>query len=210
MKIALFGGTGTIGQRILNEALARGHQVTVIVRSPEKVAPQPNLTAVKGDVFEPASIESAARGHDAVVSAFGPGVSGEPQQLVQAARALVEGAEKAGVRRLIIVNGAGSLEVAPGVKLIETPQFPDAWRPLGYAHADALAVLRACALDWTAISPAAFIEPGARTGTFRTGTDQLIVDANGNSTISMEDFAVGLLDELETPQNVRRRMTVGY
>ncbi len=211
MKIALFGATGTVGQRILSEALSRGHQVTAIVRDPSKVAAQPNLAAVKGDVLDAASVAAVVRGSDAVISAFGPGVgAGDPQMLVQAAHALVDGGKQAGVNRLIVVSGAGSLEVAPGLKLIDTPQFPDDWKPLGRAHADALAIYRDCDLDWTAVSPAAWMEPRERTGHYRSGTEQLIADEQGTSFISAEDLAVAMIDELETPKNIRRRMTVAY
>ena len=210
MKITLFGATGTIGQGILKEALTRGHQVTAVLRDPSKLSAADHLTVVKGDVFDPASVVAAARGQDAVISAFGPGLEGEPQTLVRCAHALIEGTKKAGVRRLIVVNGAGSLEVAPGVQLIDTPQFPESWRPLGRAHRDALAVYRTADLDWTAISPAAIIEPGQRSGHYRSGTEQLLVDEKGNSSITVEDFAIAVLDELEHPKNVRRRMTVAY
>src|SRR3954471_872939 len=134
MKIALFGATGTIGAGILKEALARGHQVTALVRDPSKLNGTQQLTVVQGDVLDAKSVAAAVKGHDAVISAFGPGLSGDPQMLVHAARALIEGTRNAGVRRLIVVNGAGSLEVAPGVRLVDTPQFPESWRPLGVAH----------------------------------------------------------------------------
>ena len=211
MKILLFGATGWIGSNILKEALARGHEVTAVLRSLDKLAPAPNLTQVRGDLFDGHSVEDAARGKDAILSAFGPGVGGgDPQTLVKAARALLDGAHKAGVKRLIVINGAGSLEVAPGVQLIDTAQFPEDWKPLGRAHADALAIYRTSVLDWTALSPAAMVQPGGRTGQYRTGTEQLVVDAQGNSTISPEDLAVAMLDELENPQNLSRRMTVAY
>jgi putative NADH-flavin reductase len=211
MKIVIFGATGWIGSSILKEALARGHQVTAVLRDPSKLAPASNLKVVQGDIFNADSVAAAASGQDAILSAFGPGVGGgDPQTLVTAARALIEGAKKAGVKRLIVINGAGSLEVAPGVQLIDTPQFPEDWKPLGRAHAQALAVYRACDLNWTAISPAAMIQPGERTGNYRTGTEQLVVDAQGNSTISTDDFAIAMLDELENPKNAGRRMTVAY
>jgi putative NADH-flavin reductase len=110
----------------------------------------------------------------------------------------------------IIVNGAGSLEVAPGVQLIDTPDFPAAWRPVALAHRDALQVYRASDLDWTALSPVAFIAPGERTATYRTGTDRLLTDEEGQSRISAEDYAVALVDEIETPRFVLQRFTVAY
>ncbi|MEO8392306.1 MAG: NAD(P)-dependent oxidoreductase [Chloroflexota bacterium] len=209
-KIALFGATGTIGAGILKEALARGHQVTAVMRDPGKLSGTKQLMIVQGDVLDAKSVAAVVKGHDAVISAFGPGLSGDPQMLVQAAKALIEGTRNAGVRRLIVVNGAGSLEVAPGVRLVDTPQFPDGWRPLGFAHADSLEVYRTADLDWTAFSPAAMIEPGERTGKYRLGTDQLVMDDQGNSAISVEDYAIALLDELEAPKYIRRRMTAAY
>lgn len=213
MKIALFGASGTIGQRIAEEALGRGHAVTAIARNPARIPlHHERLTAVQGDVRSPDSVAKVAAGHDAVVNATGP-AEGEPGSvLVEAARALIEGMPRAGVRRLIVVGGAGSLEVAPGVQLVDTPDFPPAWRPAARAARDALAVYRSAPpeLDWTYLSPAAFIEPGERTGAYRTGTDQLVTNAAGESRISAEDFAVAVVDELESPRFSRRRFTVAY
>ncbi|MFC4075878.1 NAD(P)-dependent oxidoreductase [Salinithrix halophila] len=210
MKIALIGATGTIGQRILLEALSRGHQVTVIARDPARVQEAKNVQVAIGDVFKPESIARAAAGHDAVISAYGP-KHGEESSLLTATESLIEGVKQSGVRRFLTVGGAGSLEVAPGVHLVDTPEFPDAWKPIALAHRDALELYRQeTELDWTYLSPAALIEPGERTGQFRTGTDQLITDKNGDSRISAEDFAVALLDELENPRFIRQRFTVAY
>jgi putative NADH-flavin reductase len=212
MKIALFGATGMIGERIAKEALARGHQVTAIVRDPARLAVADNhLRVVGGDVSDAGSVAAAVVGHDVVVSAVGPSAgNGDPQMLLTAAHALVEGLGRAGVKRLLVVGGAGSLDIAPGVRLVDTPNFPAAWKPLALAHADALDVYRAADLDWTFFSPAALIAPGERTGEYRTGTDQLLADAEGNSFISAEDYAVALLAEIEQPQFIRRRFTAAY
>lgn len=202
MKIAVLGATGMAGSRIVAEALARGHQVTAIARNVAALADQPGLTKVAADV---AGADLAARlaGHDAVVSALHFQTLGEPQ--------MVAALKAAGVRRLLVVGGAGSLEVAPGVLLIDTPEFPAEWKPFARPGVDFLAVLRGeTDLDWTFISPSAFFEPGARTGVFRVGGDQLLVDGAGRSAISAEDYAVALIDELEKPAHVRARMTVGY
>ena len=218
-NIALFGTTGMIGQRILNEALSRGHTVTAIARDPSKISEKrPNLTVTAGDILKPESVAAAAGGHDVVVSSYGPR-DGDPQQLVTAARSLIEGVaaanRKAGKSiRLIMVGGAASLEVAPGVILLDAPNFPAAWKGIASAHRDALHVLRAEAgksgVDWTYFSPAAFIQPGERTGKYRTGTDQLVADAKGESRISAEDYAVALLDEIEKPKFIGRRFTAAY
>ncbi len=211
MKIALFGVNGMIGQSIAQEALSRGHEVTAIVRDPSRLSlTHPHLTAVAGDVLDPASVARTVSGHDVVVSAIGPGASQQPQVVVDAARSLLAGLPHTGVQRLIVVGGAGSLEVAPGVQLVDAPDFPEGWRPVALAHRDALQVYHSSNLDWTYISPAAFIAPGERTGGYRTGTDQLVTDENGESRISTEDYAVALVNEIENPQFIRRRFTVAY
>jgi len=217
--IALFGPTGMIGQRILNEALSRGHKVTAIARDPSKISDKrPNMTVTAGDILKPESVAAAAAGHDVVVSAYGPPAT-DPQQVVAAARSLIEGIKTANQKtgksiRLIMVGGAASLEVAPGVLLLDAPNFPPAWKGIASAARDALQVYRTEAgkagVDWTYFSPGAFIQPGERTGKYRTGTDQLVVDAKGESRISAEDYAVALLDEIEKPQFSRKRFTAAY
>jgi putative NADH-flavin reductase len=212
MKVALYGASGIIGQRILNEALSRRHTVTAVVRDPSKVPARNSVQVVAGNVLDPQSVAATVTGHDAVITAFGPSGGQDPQTVAEAARALVTGLKAAGVKRLVVVGGAGSLEVAPGVKLIDTPQFPAGLKPIAQAHSDALDVYRrdGTDLDWTYLSPAALIEPGERTGQFRLGGDQLLTDAQGQSRISAEDYAIALLDEVETPKQVRQRFTVAY
>ncbi len=213
MRIAVFGATGNIGRQIIREAEARGHRVTAVVRDPARLeARPPHLQVVQGDVLNPADVARAATGQDAVISAVGPSRDGgDPRMLVQAARSLMDGLRRSGVKRLLVVGGAGSLEVAPGVQLMDTPGFPEAWKPVAQAGRDALAVYRQNTdLDWTYVSPANMIGPGERTGHFRTGGDQLVQDAQGNSFISIPDFAVALLDELEHPQHIRQRFTMAY
>lgn len=212
MKIALFGASGTIGGRILREALDRGHEVTAVLRDPAKLQVQhPRLRAVAGEALDPASIATAVAGQDAVISAIGPGLA-EPRPgfLVQAAHSLLEGLGKAGVTRLLVVGGAGSLEVAPGLQLVDAPSFPEAWKGVALEHREAFAVFRKADLDWSYFSPAAFIQPGERTGHYRLGGDQLLTDAQGESRISAEDYAVALLDELEQPKHLRKRFTAAY
>ena len=203
MKIALIGASGNVGSRILAEALRRGHTVTAIVRHPEKLAARKGLKAVRGDITEPTSLAALLRGHDAVISSV-RFVDADPRKLCDAVRA-------AGVRRLLVVGGAGSLEVKPGLLLVETPDFRQEWKPEATAGRDFLRALRQVQdLDWTFLSPSAQFAPGERTGQFRLGTDQLLTDASGKSWISMEDYAIAMLDEMETPRHVRRRFTVGY
>ncbi|WP_306224375.1 NAD(P)-dependent oxidoreductase [Bosea beijingensis] len=202
-KVALIGASGFIGSRLLAELAARGHAVTALVRNPEKVASLPGVTAVKGDVFDKDGLAKLLAGHDAVISAVHFSAS-DPQVLLAAVK-------QSGVKRYLVVGGAGSLEVAPGVKLFDTPEFPAVYLDearKGGAFLDLLKQEQG--LDWTFLSPSALIQPGERTGKFRLGTDQLLVDAQGNSAISAEDYAIALVDELEKPAHSRRRFTVGY
>lgn len=213
MKLALFGATGRIGKRILRKALARGHQVTGIVRNPSRDTERyPGFSLSRGDVTDASSVAAAVKGSDAVVSSIQPDwQTGNWTMLVDAARALAEGLRRAALRRLIVVGGAGSLAVSPGVRLMDTPGFPAEVKPLAAAHLEALEFLRSIEdLDWTSFSPADRIEPGKRTGKYRTGLEQLVRDAGGRSFISMEDFAVALLDELEHPRHIRQRFTAAY
>jgi putative NADH-flavin reductase len=210
-KIMLIGSNGTIGQRILHEALNRGHHVTCLVRDTSGTGEhRAELDYHTGDIFKPETIATAAVGHDVVVSAYGPG-KGDADLVVKAAHGLIEALTRVEPIRLIVVSGAGSLEVKPGLQLVDAPDFPAEWKEIALAHRAALDVYRKAGMaefDWTAVSPAALIEPGTRTGIYRTGTDQLLVDAKGKSYISAEDFAVAVVDEIEKPQFQDKRFTV--
>jgi putative NADH-flavin reductase len=212
MRIAIFGAGGRIGSRIVNEALNRGHDVTAIVRHPEDYnIHKPHLKVAKGDIVKSQDIESGAFDHDVVVSAYNNTKGAPPSTITDVAQSLIEGLKQAHVKRLIIVGGAGSLEVAPGVQLVDTPDFPAAYKPASLAHREALKIFKQeKELEWTYVSPPAEIGPGERTGKFRIGGDQLITDEQGKSFISMEDFAVAILDEIENPKHIRQRFTVGY
>ena len=212
MKIAVFGATGNIGSRVITEALNRGHDVTAIMRHPEDYTlEQPHLKVARGDIFRTQDVEAAVFNHDAVVSAYNFTRGAKPSTIVEVAEPLLNGLKQAGVKRLIIVGGAGSLEVAPGLQLVDSPGFPPEFKEAALAHRDALKVYqRETELYWTYISPAAYIEPGERTGNFRRGKDKLITDEEGNSRISMEDFAVAIVDEIMNPQHLKERFTVGY
>ncbi len=213
MKVVLYGASGMVGSRLLKELVRRGHQVTAVVRDPARVPQEPGVTAVQGDLLDASDVAAKARGADAIISAYSPG-QGTEERLLDAMRALVAGAKQAGVRRVIVVGGAGSLEVAPGVTIIDSGHLPKEWLAIAIAHRDALEWLRTTKevadLDWTYLSPAAFIQPGERTGKFRVGGDQLVSDAQGQSRISAEDYAIALVDELEHPQHIRQRFTIGY
>jgi putative NADH-flavin reductase len=212
MKIAIFGGAGRIGSRIVTEALQRGHEVTVVVRHPENYTRiGPHLKVAKGDLFNSQDVETGAFNQDAVVCAYNNTHGAAPSTFSEITVPLFNGLKQAGVKRLIVVGGAGSLEVSPGVQLVDTPDFPAAYKPAALAARDALKIYQQEKdLEWTYFSPAAEIVPGERTGKFRTGKNELIAGADGKSRISMEDFAVALLDELEQPAHIRERFTVGY
>ena len=209
MNIVMFGATGTIGSRILDELVSRGHSVTAVVRDASKLRGHENVIGTAGDVFDPENVAEAVTGADVVVSAYGPGPE-KPDLLVQATGSLLKGVEASGVKRLIMVGGAGSLEVSPGVHLVDTPGFPAEWKGIAVAHRDALELLKGASLDWTSLSPAAYIHPGERTGKYRMSLDQLIVDEKGNSEISAEDFAIALADEVEHPAHARMRFAVAW
>jgi putative NADH-flavin reductase len=202
MRVALIGATGNAGARILNELVHRGHQVTAIVRNPDRVPKQPGVTAKQGDVLDQQEIADLVSGHDAVISAV--------HFTASDGRKLIGAVRQSGVRRYLVVGGAGSLEVAPGVRLIDTPRIPAAIKPEALAGVAFLDLLREeQQLDWTFLSPSVMFVPGTRTGEFRLGKDQLLSNEHGSS-ISFEDYAVALVDELETPRHSRQRFTVGY
>jgi uncharacterized protein len=213
MKIAVIGATGFVGSAILKEALQRGHDVTAIVRHPEKVKPHPKLRPHKADVQKADEVTRSVAGHDAVISAFNPGWSNPDiyNQQVKGTRAIIDGVKKAGVKRLLFVGGAGSLEVKLGVQSVDLPEFPAEYKQGALATREALNLLRKEPnLDWSFLSPSADLFPGQRTGKFRLGTDQLLADAQGESRISVEDYAMAMIDEVEKPKHIRRRFTVGY
>lgn len=207
MNILLIGATGMVGSRVAAEARARGHEVTGVTRSGKD-------GTARAEARDSAAVAKLAQGKDAIVVAVAPPRDGSETvaPLLADGRGVLAGAREAGVKRVVIVGGAGSLEIAPGQRLVDTPDFPALYKNEALAQGALLDAVRAEAggLDWTYISPAAEIEPGERTGTFRVGGDQLLTDADGNSRISAEDYAVALVDELEKPQAVGRRITVAY
>jgi putative NADH-flavin reductase len=201
-KIALIGASGNAGSRILKELSDRGHQVTAIARNPEKIASLPNVVAKQGDVFDQAGLSELLKGHDAVISSVHFTAS-DPVTLIEAVRA-------SGVPRYLVVGGAGSLEIAPGQRVVDLPDFPAAYKVEATKGAEFLDRLRGeKQLDWTFLSPSAEFVPGERTGKFRIGKDSLLSNAEG-SRISFEDYAIALVDEIEKPQHSRQRFTVGY
>jgi putative NADH-flavin reductase len=213
MNLALIGATGMVGSRLLAEALNRGHHVTAIVRDPGKLSPRNGLTLVQGDATDATALASLLKGQDAVLCAYN-GQRGSPkyrESVLSAYDSIVRATKSAGVKRLIVVGGAGSLEVAPGKRLVDTPNFPPEYKVEAQTFSDLLDTFRKeSALDWTLVCPGAYLFPGDRTGNFRLGGDQLLANAQGESKVSAEDFAIGVLDEVEKPKHIRRRFTVAY
>jgi putative NADH-flavin reductase len=204
MRVALIGASGNVGSRVLGELISRGHTVTGIARNPEAITASPRVTTAKGDVNEPVALAKVLAGHDAVISAV-PFRNTNPEMLIGAVRS-------SGVKRFIIVGGAATLLNADGQRLLDTPaleRFKTSPEPAGGAlFLDA--IRKVTDLDWTFFSPAVNFAPGARTGKFRLGGDTVVADAQGQSRVSMEDYAIALVDELETPRHIRQRFTIGY
>ncbi|GEN07340.1 hypothetical protein MFU01_23770 [Myxococcus fulvus] len=233
MNIGIIGATGNIGQRVLTEALSRGHHVTAFTRDPSRIPEDRRAVSWRQvDVLDAGSLVGALSGLDVLISLFQPGNAARdlndtlersishPEVYAMAARALLNALGTHPRTRLIVVGGAGSLERSPGVTLADSPEalraglkalgLPEAYEVAVRGHRDALNVLRLSNRFWTYLSPAEHIYPGERTGRFRLGGDQPVVDAQGRSHISFEDCAVALIDEAELPRHVQRRFTLGY
>jgi putative NADH-flavin reductase len=215
VKIAIFGGTGEIGRQILEDALARGHTVTASARTPSKLddlAGNERLTVVQGDATDADTAAEQVAGHDAVINSVSGLKSGDDDVCARAITSIVAGMRTAGVKRLIVVGTAGTLEAEPGVQRIDAPGFPEFLKGEAAAQRFALNYLREQAddLDWTYISPPINILPGERRGAYRIAVDELLVDGAGESRISIPDYSDALLDELEDPKWIRRRFTLAY
>lgn len=213
MKIALLGATGFVGSALLKEALDRGQIVTAIVRHPEKLEGRKGLVTKAGDVYDTAGLATLIQGNDALVSAFNPGWKNPNlyDDQVRGTASIIAAVKKAGIKRVLWVGGAGGLEVKPAVRVVDSPDLPDWVRPGSLATINALEQLqKEPELEWSFLAPSAEMQPGERTGKFRLGCDQLLTDANGQSRISVQDYAVAMIDELEKPAHIRQRFTVGY
>lgn len=214
-NVALIGASGFVGTAILKELLARGNKVTAIVRNPEKISVKnPALTTVKADVSDTEAIEKASKGKDAIISAYNPGWNNPDiyEETLKNYTLILKAAKQSGVPRLLCVGGAGTLFCTPGVRVVDSGVIPEAIiggvRSLGEFYLNTL--MKENDIDWVFFSPAGNLEPGERTGRFRLGKDDLIVDENGNSHISVEDYAVAMVDELEQPAHHHERFTIGY
>lgn len=214
-RIVLIGASGFVGSALLEEALNRGHQVTAVVRNPAKITmTSPNLFVVKADVSSAEMVADVCRGFATVISAFNPGWKNPDiyEDTLRIYSAILKGVKEAGVKRFLCVGGAGSLFIAPGLRLMDSGSVPSVLlsgvRAMGDFYLDILCKEKD--IDWVFLSPAADMRPGKRTGKFRVGKDNLIEDERGNSAISVEDYAVAMLDELEKPAHHQERFTIGY
>lgn len=209
MNVVVYGATGKTGIRIVRELSSRGHQVKAAVRNPAKLELLPGVTAVEGNLTDADIISRTIAGADAVVSAYGPPMD-NTDELIGVTQRLADAVSRNPGQRLIIVGGAGSLFVAPNVTLFDSGSLPAEWIPIVKSHIAVYENIRKSDIDWTYFSPAAYFEPGQRTGKFRLGKDDLIVNEQGESRISLEDYSIALVDELERPQHIRSRFTIGY
>lgn len=214
-NVTLIGASGFVGTAILNELLTRGHNVTAVVRNPKKVsASNLNLRIVKADVADTDALVDVCNGKDAIISAYNPGWSNPNiyEETLRNYPLILDAVKKSGVKRLLCVGGAGTLFCAPGLRVVDSGVIPDAImggvKSLGEFYLNTL--VKEKDIDWVFFSPAGTLEPGKRTGQFRLGKDDLIVDKNGNSHISVEDYAVAMVDEVETPKHHQERFTIGY
>lgn len=211
-KIAIIGASGYVGTALLNEAVKRGHQVSAFVRHPEKIAANANVTAVKADVLDTDGLAALLKGHDLVISAYNPGwQEADIRNIhIKGSKSISEAVKKAGIKRLIAVGGAGSLEIN-GQQLVDSPEFPAEYKEGALGARQALNDLKAeNTLDWSFVSPAILLVPGEATGTFRLGKDSPVFDDKGESKITVGDLAVAILDEAEQGKHIRQRFTAAY
>ncbi len=209
MNVVVYGATGNSGSEIVKELLARGHKVTGVARKVDSLKDKPGVTAKTDDLSNVDVIAGIIKGADAVVTAYQPPAD-NTDALIDVTKRQIEAVKKAGGTRLVVVGGAGLLEVAPGVTLIKSGYLPAEYLPIATSHEKALGVLRTSDIDWTYLSPAAYFVPGERTGKFRLGTKELVSDAKGESKISFADYAIAVVDELEKPAHRKASFSVGY
>jgi uncharacterized protein len=214
-NIILIGASGFIGSAILKEALDRGHKVTGVVRRPERITIiNNNLKVVKADIFQTSDTTGIFKGADAVISSYNPGWTNPKiaEETTLGYKSIAEAIRRSGVKRLLIVGGAGSLFVAPGKRLMDTGAIPESYMPAIKALANVFLVdlTDEKAFDWVFFSPAINIHPGTRTGKFRLGKDDVILNQAGEGDISVQDYAVAMIDELEKPAHHNERFTIGY
>jgi putative NADH-flavin reductase len=209
MNVVVYGATGNSGSEIVKELVRRGHKVTGVARKVASLEGQPGVTAKTDDLSNVDAIAAVIKGADVVVSAYQPPAD-NTDALIDVTGRQIEAVKKAGVPRLIVVGGAGQLEVAPGVTLIKSGYLPAEYLPIAISHEKAAQVLKDSDINWTYIAPAAYFVPGERTGKYRTGTNNLVADEKNDSRISFADYAIALVDGIETPKHERALFSVGY
>jgi putative NADH-flavin reductase len=209
MRVVVYGATGNSGREIVKELLARGQEVVAVARNVASLEAKPGLTTKQDDLSDVDKIAATIAGADVVVSAYAPPPD-QTDALLDVTKRQIEAVKKAGHARLIVVGGAGLLEVAPGVTLIKSGYLPAEYLPIATSHEKALGVLRGADINWTYLSPAAYFVQGERTGKFRLGTKELVADPKGDSRISFQDYAIALVDEIEKPAHERGSFSVGY
>ena len=214
-NVVLIGASGFVGNAILNELLNRGNKVTAIVRNPEKITiSNCNLSVVKADVSDVKTITDTCKGKDVVISAYNPGWTNPAiyEETLKNYPLILKAVKQAGIKRLLCVGGAGTLFCAPGLRVVDSGAIPaeimSGVKSLGEFYLNTLCNEKE--IDWVFFSPAGTLEPGRRTGKFRLGKDNLIVDENGNSHISVEDYAVAMVNEMEQANHHQERFTIGY
>ena len=215
MKIVLIGATGYVGAKILDEAVRRGHTITAIVRNIEKLPKNDLIIPVAADVNDSAGLTKHFQGQDAVIHAYAPPRDKEVSERVAmqrtATKSIISALKKAGLKRILAVGGAGGLEVAPGIRNMDFPDFPLEWIGGAISTVQVKGLLYSeDSLEWTYLCPSHNLVPGERTGKFRLGRDQLLIGADGESRISLEDYAMAMIDELEQPKHTGHLFTVGY
>jgi putative NADH-flavin reductase len=209
MNVTVYGATGNAGSEIVKELLRRGHKVTGVARNVDSLKSQPGVTAKTDDLSNVDAIANIIKGADVVVSAYQPPPD-NTDALVDVTKREIEAVKKAGGPRLLVVGGAGQLEIAPGVTLIKSGYLPAEYMPIAVSHERAAEVLKGSDINWTYIAPGAYFVPGERTGKYRTGTNNLVADEKNESKISFADYAIALVDEIEKPKHERALFSVGY
>jgi putative NADH-flavin reductase len=209
MNVVVYGATGNSGSEIVKELLARGHKVTGVARNVEKLKDVAGVTAKSDDLSNVDAVAAIMKGADVVVSAYQPPAD-NTDKLIEVTKLQIEAVKKAGGPKLVVVGGAGQLEVAPGVTLIKSGYLPAEYMPIAVSHEKAAEALKASDINWTYLAPAAYFVPGERTGKFRLGTNNLVSDEKGESKISFADYAIALVDEIEKPKHEKQLFSVGY
>ncbi len=216
MKIAVIGASGFVGKHLVSELVNRKHSIKAFARNSENILAHENVEKIALDVNDVEKLATNLADVDVVVSAYNAGWTNPNlyDDFLKGSKAIQEATKKAGVKRLIVIGGAGSLQATPEIQIVDTPEFPAEIRPGALAARDYLNILKEeTELNWTFFSPAPEMHPGTsgvRKGTYRLGTDYPVADENGRSVLSVEDLAVVVADEVEQPKHIKQRFTAAY